>query len=229
MREYHARWYFPANCTLYLVGDFGVPVEEVVEAIEATYASVPPKMDEEDGEARAVRHAVRPPVEHVWGVGDALPLDDIPESLTPHLFRHELLEQYMLNVFSKVPAAPVHSHGDLRRVFLQRIVLSVLQFRISSLYQRLARPCFSSIELDHSDSGREGCAVSTLTVTSEPADWEEATKVAVQELRRLQVFGVTQNELDRYTDALVRDSEQLAEQHGTVPSIDNLDFVMEHV
>eukprot|EP00237_Pycnococcus_provasolii_P000043 CAMPEP_0119197254 /NCGR_PEP_ID=MMETSP1316-20130426/13197_1 /TAXON_ID=41880 /ORGANISM="Pycnococcus provasolii, Strain RCC2336" /LENGTH=1235 /DNA_ID=CAMNT_0007193039 /DNA_START=21 /DNA_END=3730 /DNA_ORIENTATION=+ len=226
LREYHRRWYFPANCTLYLVGDFGVPVDEVKNCIDAAFARAPAKVLD-DGEQRAKKHEVRPPVRHVWGAGERLPLDDLPESLTPHLFCHELLEQYMLNVFCKVPAAPVRNHGDLRRVFLQRIVLSVLQFRISSLYQRLARPCFTSIELDHSDSGREGCAVSTLTVTSEPADWEDATRIAVQELRRLQKFGVTQNELQRYTDALLRDSEQLAEQHGTVPSIDNLDFVME--
>jgi len=39
--------------------------------------------------------------------------------------------------------------------------------------------------------------------------------------------GVTPGELERYREALLRDSEQLAEQSGTVPSVDNLDFVME--
>ena len=48
-------------------------------------------------------------------------------------------------------------------------------------------PCFIAIELDISDSGREGCAVSTLTITSEPKDWKEAVAVGVQEARRMQV------------------------------------------
>jgi hypothetical protein len=50
---------------------------------------------------------------------------------------------------------------------------------------------FIGIDLDISDSGREGCAVSTLTVSSEPADWEGATAVAIQEVRRLQRHGLT--------------------------------------
>ncbi len=52
-------------------------------------------------------------------------------------------------------------------------------------------------------------------------------QVAVQEVRRLQKYGVTGGELERYKSALLRDSEQLAEQAASVPSADNLDFVME--
>lgn len=59
-------------------------------------------------------------------------------------------------------------------------------------------PGFMAITLDISDSGREGCAVSTLTVSAEPKDWQRATATAVQEMRRLQRHGLTQGELDRY-------------------------------
>ena len=45
-----------------------------------------------------------------------------------------------------------------------------------------SNPPFTSIELDHSDSGREGCTVTTLTVTAEPKNWQSAIKVAVQEV-----------------------------------------------
>jgi len=51
--------------------------------------------------------------------------------------------------------------------------------------------------------------------------------VALEEVRRLHAHGITAGELMRYKAALLRDSEQLAEQAGAVPSIDNLDFVME--
>ncbi len=52
-------------------------------------------------------------------------------------------------------------------------MLSVLQFRLNRRYVQ-ADPPFVAIELDQSDSGREGCAVSTLTITSEPKDWRGA-------------------------------------------------------
>ena len=52
-------------------------------------------------------------------------------------------------------------------------------------------------------------------------------QVAVQEARRLQRFGVTAGELERYKMALLRDSAQAAEQALSVPSADNLDFIME--
>ena len=55
-------------------------------------------------------------------------------------------------------------------------MLSVLQFRLNRRYVQ-ADPPFVAIELDQSDSGREGCAVSTLTITSEPKDWRGAIQV----------------------------------------------------
>lgn len=57
-----------------------------------------------------------------------------------------------------------------------RVLLSVVQFRVNARYVD-GKPPFIGIDLDHSDSGREGCAVSTLTVTSEPSDWRGATQV----------------------------------------------------
>ncbi|PHU24591.1 hypothetical protein BC332_09698 [Capsicum chinense] len=96
-----------------------------------------------------------------------------------------------------------------------------------NVFCKSSNPPFTSVELDHSDSGREGCTVTTLTVTAEPKNWQNAIKVAVQEVRRLKEFGVTNGELARYTDALLKDSEQLAAMIDDVSSVDNLDFVLE--
>ena len=52
-------------------------------------------------------------------------------------------------------------------------------------------------------------------------------QVAVQEVRRLQKYGVTSGELERYKAALIRDSEHVAEQRESVPSVDTLDYCME--
>lgn len=47
------------------------------------------------------------------------------------------------------------------------------------------------------------------------------------QVRRLKEFGVTHGELTRYLDALLKDSEHLAAMIDNVPSVDNLDFIME--
>lgn len=41
MREFWEKWYFPANATLYVVGDLDRPVEEMVKLIENTLGRVP--------------------------------------------------------------------------------------------------------------------------------------------------------------------------------------------
>ncbi|MED6204572.1 hypothetical protein PIB30_117508 [Stylosanthes scabra] len=109
---------------------------------------------------------------------------------------------------------------------MKRIFLSALHFRINTRYKS-SNPPFTSVELDHSDSGREGCTVTTLTITAEPKNWENAIRVAVQEVRRLKEFGVTHGELTRYLDALLKDSEHVAAMIDNVSSVDNLDFIME--
>ena len=47
------------------------------------------------------------------------------------------------------------------------------------------------------------------------------------QVRRLKDFGVTQGDLTRYLDALLKDSEHLATIIDNVSSVDNLDFIME--
>ena len=70
-----------------------------------------------------------------------------------------------------------------------RIMLSVLQFRLNKRYVE-ANPPFVGIELDQSDSGREGCAVSTLTITSEPKDWQGAVQARTLSLAEGNQFSV---------------------------------------
>jgi len=251
-RGFHQRWYFPANATLYLVGDIDCDVDAAIQQIEAAFAKEPAPMREEEpvtpGEIPTspappplpkTRQPVRPPVAHAYGLlpsqADPALLAAVPAGPPPHtlahesgvhVFQHELLQQFSLSIFCKLPVRQVTSMRSLQRAFILRIVLSVLQFRINARYAE-ENPSFTSVELDHSDSAREGCAVSTLTVTSEAADWEAATLLAVAESRRLQRYGITNGELVRYRDTLLRDSEQLAQQAGSVPSFENLDFVME--
>ena len=298
VKAFWERWYFPANATLYVVGD--VPeTDDDIEKLVATHfghlpaayldqdgapipqGQLPPALAEKVTQAQAQaqpqtspgasatappaaplptftvaetdeaaqaagwvrreRDFVRPPVKHVYGADPQASLalqrttpaaihqkeEGRPmEGTAPvNVFRHPLLQQFMLSVFCKLPILEIHTGADMKRAFLVRLVLSVFQFRLNGRYNEGAP--FLSVELDSSDAGREGCCVSTLTITSEPADWADAIKVALEESCRLQRHGVTEGELERYLDALLRDSEQLANQAEKTPSIDNLDYVME--
>lgn len=249
--DFWARGYHPANATLYLVGDLEpaaarAAVRQAFDRVPAGRRSVrrdpqgvaAVELPEEAhasasatgaGTGGAATHlsllptSLRPPVQHAWGCGAAAPAKPPPQI---SVFRHRLLQLFQLSLFCKLPIQPLTTMQDLRRAFMVRILLSVLQFRVNARYVE-ADPPFVSIELDHSDSGREGCAVSTLTITSEPGDWRGAVGVAVAELRRLQRHGVSPSELARYRTALLRDSEQLAEAAHSTPSAEHLDFVME--
>ncbi|ERN11452.1 hypothetical protein AMTRI_Chr03g43670 [Amborella trichopoda] len=259
IRSFHERWYFPANATLYIVGDidniaktvyqieamFGktyvenetTPTRTPSNAFGAMASFLVPKLPsglagslssersatsaEQVKPSQKERHAIRPPVKHRWclpGTGQ--------EIEPPQIFQHELLQNFSINLFCKIPVNKVQTFGDLRNVLMKRIFLSALHFRINTRYKS-SNPPFTSIELDHSDSGREGCTVTTLTVTAEPKNWHCAVNIAVQEVRRLKEFGVTKGELTRYMDALLKDSEHLAAMIDNVPSVDNLDFIME--
>ncbi|KAL3818489.1 hypothetical protein ACJIZ3_004394 [Penstemon smallii] len=258
IRKFHERWYFPANATLYIVGDID-NIPRAINHIEAVFgqtgtqnevATAPtsspfgamasflvPKLSvglanglsherssvsmEQSKSFRKERHAVRPPVQHNWSIPGSF-----TESKLPQIFQHELLQNFLINMFCKIPVNKVRTYGDLRNVLMKRIFLSALHFRINTRYKS-SNPPFTSVELDHSDSGREGCTVTTLTVTAEPQNWQNAIRVAVQEVRRLKEFGVTNGELARYLDALLKDSEQLAAMIDNVSSVDNLDFIME--
>ncbi|CAJ2650878.1 unnamed protein product [Trifolium pratense] len=257
IRKFHERWYFPANATLYIVGDID-NIPKIVSQIEAVFGQtgvdnekpsvatpsafgamasfLVPKLSvglggnsierstntmDQSKTFIKERQAVRPPVKHNWSLpGSSANLNP------PQIFQHELLQNFSINMFCKIPVNKVQTYGDLRIVLMKRIFLSALHFRINTRYKS-SNPPFTSVELDHSDSGREGCTVTTLTITAEPKNWQNAIRVAVHEVRRLKEFGVTQGELTRYLDALLKDSEHLAAMIDNVSSVDNLDFIME--
>ncbi|CAK7348928.1 unnamed protein product [Dovyalis caffra] len=258
IRKFHERWYFPANATLYIVGDID-NISKTVQQIENVFGEtglesetvsspspsafgamasfLVPKLSvglpgssscdksssslDQSKIIKKERHAVRPPVEHYWSLSGSN-----ANMKPPQIFQHEFLQNFSINMFCKIPVSKVQTYGDLRNVLMKRIFLSALHFRINTRYKS-SNPPFTSVELDHSDSGREGCTVTTLTVTAEPKNWQNAIKVAVQEVRRLKEFGVTKGELSRYMDALLKDSEHLAAMIDNVSSVDNLEFIME--
>jgi predicted Zn-dependent peptidase len=229
-KEFHRRFYFPGNSTVYVVGDFGSrSAEDVVRLISEEFGS----QDPGPADASPAKIAALPPVQHSYGLSSVQQcrIGKLEGSLTQRdapadLYKHQLLQQYNLNIFSKLPLFPVRTREDLRWAYMARLVVSALQFRLSSRCGDLEQQSIN-IELDYSDSSREGCTVSALTVDAEATDWEQATRIAVEEASKLARGGITQTELERYSNMLLLDSEQLADQAGTIPSADTLDFVME--
>ncbi|PNX92954.1 insulinase (peptidase family M16) family protein, partial [Trifolium pratense] len=211
IRKFHERWYFPANATLYIVGDID-NIPKIVSQIEAVFGQtgvdnekpsvatpsafgamasfLVPKLSvglggnsierstntmDQSKTFIKERQAVRPPVKHNWSLpGSSANLNP------PQIFQHELLQNFSINMFCKIPVNKVQTYGDLRIVLMKRIFLSALHFRINTRYKS-SNPPFTSVELDHSDSGREGCTVTTLTITAEPKNWQNAIRVAVHE------------------------------------------------
>lgn len=51
-----------------------------------------------------------------------------------------------------------------------------------------------------------------MDITTDPSCWEDAVKLAVREIRRLGKFGLTENELMRYKQAILSEAEQAAAQ-----------------
>jgi hypothetical protein len=214
LRGFWRQWYFPANATLYVVGEMGRPTAEVRELISSTFGRVPPGREPpQGGHAAAIgngsssngngvgphvsqqqqgalkmRHPVRPqhyvavllenrikgslhnsvtcmriftlnkfikclsnavrqtadpqpqrdwlhgkqtpsflsvfdsvrrcaqvrpPVEHIFGSG---PVETGAAPAPVSVFRHRLLQHFMLSVFCKLPVKRVTAMRDIRRV-----------------------------------------------------------------------------------------------------------------
>eukprot|EP00210_Caulerpa_lentillifera_P004547 g4337.t1 len=228
IREFWSKWYYPANMTLYIVGVLPEGVDATKELIRATFGDVQVNMFQENnnGDSRSptrkLAQTIRPPVEHLWGVGE---FDDaFPCGI--NIFRHPLLQQFTLSIYCKIPVKPIKTFADLKYCLMVRVLMSVFAHRINARYSE-QNPPFVAVEMDISDSAREGCQVGTIAITSEPKDWRGALEVAVQETRRLQRHGLKKAELQQFMGALLKDTELSAEAMDSITSVDNLDYLME--
>jgi hypothetical protein len=95
------------------------------------------------------------------------------------MFRHPLISNYILSVFSKLPVHPMSTLRHAREQVIYRVLVSTYSRRINARYIE-SEEQFLSIEYEIADSCRESSCVVALTITSEPKHWEQATRVAVQ-------------------------------------------------
>jgi predicted Zn-dependent peptidase len=127
-----------------------------------------------------------------------------------------------LNFYAKTPVRPLRSLEDIWHLTAVRILIGVLQFRIVSRYSSNHAP----VQIDHSDSFREGCAVTSVTINADPRDWRNALACVVQEIRAICDYGITEGEMKRYMAAMLKDVEKGVVEADSVPSEDHLNFIM---
>jgi hypothetical protein len=123
-----------------VVGELDQGVEATKALIEKTFGGVPAGREEvepcapvENGNGAAAvkqlgplkaRHAVRPPVVHNMGVGPLDQAQDSPCKIS--IFRHSLLQYFMLSILCKVPVQPTRTLADMRHSFMVRTSASFL-------------------------------------------------------------------------------------------------------
>ena len=93
--------------------------------------------------------------------------------------------------------------------------------------QQRQDPLFTFVDFNQLNWPREGCAVCSLDLTTDPSSWREAVKLAVREIRRLGLFGLTASELGRYKQAVLSEAEQAAVQADQTGNEDVLTELME--
>lgn len=142
--------------------------------------------------------------------------------------RHELLQAFSFHLFAKRPVEPITDIQSFRRSLARRVALAALQIRLN-VGGRSDDPAFTFVEFNQLDSAREGCAICSLDMTSEPHRWKEAICKAISEVRKLGVHGVTPSEMERYASALMTDAEQLAAQGDRISNGDQLSYLMETI
>ena len=252
VQRYHQTHYRPDNVILFVVGD--VEVQTTIDSIKEKFGGLKPKLDapkllKESGEfpeisMRAVsRHF--PPVVHRWSCPPSESDVLVPPSLMvtapsvltadqqaqkgmlpkPRIFKHELLQSFSFHLFAKRPIEPVTSKRSLRRELMRRMCLSALQIRFN--VQQRQDPLFTFVDFNQLNWPREGCAVCSLDLTTDPASWRDAVRLAVREIRRLGLFGLTASELGRYKQAVLSEAEQAAAQADQTGNEEVLTELME--
>jgi Peptidase M16 inactive domain/Insulinase (Peptidase family M16) len=241
VQMYHNLHYRPDNVVLYVVGD--VDVDTTIKTINEKFGKLQPKTDtrtvlKESGEFPSLsmqavsRHF--PPVLHRWSCAEddanrlipATIQRDMPAPVdqkfisdiipTPRIFKHELMQSFSFHLFAKRPIEPIVTEETFRRELIRRMCLSALQIRFN-VGQR-QDPLFTFVDFNQINWPREGCAVCSLDLTTDPSRWREAIIQAVHEVRRLGLYGITKGELERYKQAILSEADQSVAQMDQITS-----------
>jgi predicted Zn-dependent peptidase len=123
------------------------------------------------------------------------------------LYKHELLQSFSFHLFAKKPIEQQKTIRTLKRELMKRIVLTALQIRLNVLQRN--DPLFTLIDFNSLNWVREGCSVCSLDLTTDLTRWRPAVSLAIQEIRRMGLYGITAGEMIRYKQTLLSEIGQM--------------------
>jgi predicted Zn-dependent peptidase len=242
LQLYHKLHYRPDNAVLYVVGDIDANValdairqkfEGLKPQIDASKVFKDSKEFPEVSMLNINRHF--PPVLHRWSCTEAklhsllpssLGIPKIDETMTDiasshdieqkvlkpvtTVFQHELLQTFSFHLFGKCPIEPIRTKESFKREIVRKMILGALQVRLNVLQR--SDPLFTFADFNYINWPREGCAVTSLDLTTDVSKWRMAVTVAIQEIRRLGLYGLTSSEFDRYRKAAISEASHMATQ-----------------
>lgn len=202
VREYHISHYRPDNAVLYVVGD--VDAAEVSTMIRHKFGPLESRRKVSIKPIAALSQAKRinrhiPSLLHYWSnrtkstlvaglSSQELPSDEAETMRPAYVYQHPLLHQVSFHMLAKTPIVPIVSFGDLKQDVLKQIVLQAALVRLTILTREGA--LCSLVNVAHRDFPREGCAVCSLDIAMETANWRESVSRVVEEIGRIASEGI---------------------------------------
>lgn len=148
-----------------------------------------------------------------------------PTLTNTRIFQHELLQSFSFHLFAKRPIEPTTSELALKREVMKRMILSALLIRLNVLQR--SDPLFTLADFNQMNWVREGCAVCSLDLTTDISKWDKAVALAIQEIRRMGLYGITASEMIRYKQSILAEAMQMAVQSNQLSHEERLNELME--
>jgi len=203
IRKFYTKHYTVDNMTLHVVGAIDTAV--ALEVIKDIFAKIP-----EPSSPLIPRVIIK----------------QTPPSELLCVYQNELITQFGLNINIISPVIPLRTLKQVREEMILSLLELALDTRIYALEQQ-ANPPFTGISWEIYDTAREHSRCSIFSVNSHILEWKEAVTAGIQELQRLVLFGITEEELHEHLGSLLKDAHQAAEQNETQESSDLVEYIID--
>eukprot|EP00282_Hemiselmis_andersenii_P015914 CAMPEP_0114139196 /NCGR_PEP_ID=MMETSP0043_2-20121206/16727_1 /TAXON_ID=464988 /ORGANISM="Hemiselmis andersenii, Strain CCMP644" /LENGTH=1189 /DNA_ID=CAMNT_0001233217 /DNA_START=68 /DNA_END=3637 /DNA_ORIENTATION=- len=225
VRAFYKRHYKPEACTLYIAGDFdSKQVESTIHSVfgqqtgqEGTesWASPNPEPCMWEFKGAEVTHAF-----HKLGPGSGGKV---------HVVENDQITDFGVVFSLKEPFTSTRTMSELYESVLDTIVGIALELRVRALKLSSAEPKFQGISWSYSATGRESCSSNSFSVNALPKNWKQAVSIATEEVKRLELFGVTESELAQAKQAMRNSLSHQSQQKDSQTSSTWLTQIMQMV
>jgi len=225
VRAFYKRNYKPQACTLYIAGDFDS------KQVESTIHSV---FGQETGQEDSEILASPGPEPCMWDFRGAK-ISHAFDELGPgsggkvHVVENEQITDFGVVFSVKEPFTSTRTVSELQESILDTIVGIALELRVRALKLSSAEPKFQGISWSYSATGRESCSSNSLSVNALPKNWKQAVSIATEEVKRLELYGVTESELAQAKQAMRNSLSHQSQQKDSQTSSSWLMQIMQMV